>query len=269
MTAVTGLLVGAVVVLGVLGDFGDAIDFILHSRESVTGGAQVGGSQLWEFTWEQIKISAVAVGIACAVSIPIGLALGHWGRGGLVATNISNVGRAVPPLAVIAFFVAYIGVGFWNVVLALTLLAIPPILANTYVGMIQVDRGTVDAARGMGFSEFRIVRAVELPLALPTLFGGIRTSVVNVIATATIAPLAGVLTLGDPIINASVYGDAGRLGASILVALLAVAAELLFAGLQRALTPRGIKLAAARDRGQRRTRLHPRRAMQTGGIQGA
>jgi glycine betaine/choline ABC-type transport system substrate-binding protein/ABC-type proline/glycine betaine transport system permease subunit len=156
---------------------------------------------------------------------------------------VANVGRAVPSLALIAFFVAYLGVGFTNVTLALVLLAIPPILTNTYVGVRQVDRDSVDAARGMGMTGLQIVRTVEYPLALPLIFGGIRISVVNVIATATIAPLAGVVTLGDPIIAGGVYGDAGRLGASILVALIAVAAEALFAFLQRLSVPQGIRLS--------------------------
>ena len=121
-----------------------------------------------------------------------------------------------PSLALIAFFVAYLGTGFANVTLALVLLAIPPILTNTYVAVTQVERDTVDAARGMGMTGAEIVRKVELPLALPLIFGGIKTSAVNVIATATIAPLAGINTLGDPIINVSGYGDTGRLAAAIV-----------------------------------------------------
>jgi osmoprotectant transport system permease protein len=105
-----------------------------------------------------------------------------------------------------------------------------------------VSRDAVDAARGMGMSGAQVVRSVELPLALPLIFGGIRTSTVNVIATATIAPLVGVLTLGDPIISGSVHGRAGQIGASIVVAALAVAAELGLSAVQRAVTPTGVKL---------------------------
>ncbi len=226
-----------------LGQFGDAVDFIFNERESPAGGSQVGGlSELWELTWEHLKLSGVAMAIACALSIPLGLWLGHIGKGGFLAINASNVGRAVPSLALIAFFVAYIGVGFTNLTLALVLLAIPPILTNAYTGVRQVDRDTVDAARGMGMTGAQIVRRVELPLALPLIFGGIRISAVNVIATATIAPLAGVVTLGDPIINVNTYGDEGRLAAAIIVALLAVATEVLLGLVQRAVTPRGLKL---------------------------
>lgn len=229
---------------GVLSQFTDAINFILHTREAQTGGVQVGGlAQASNFTWEHLKVSGVAIGFACAVAVPAGLALGHAGRGELVAISVSNIGRAVPSLALIAFFVAYIGVGFTNVTLALVLLAIPPILTNTYVGVRQVDREVIDAGRGMGLTPFQVVRRIELPLALATIFGGIRTSAVNVVATATIAPLAGVLTLGDFILSANVYGEDGRLAGAILVALLALAVELVFAGVQRLVAPRGLKIA--------------------------
>jgi osmoprotectant transport system permease protein len=229
--------------LAVLGDFGDAIDFIFVERESPAGGARVGGlSEMWDLMWEHLKLAGVAMGIACLVSIPLGLWLGHIGKGGFLAINASNVGRAVPTLALIAFFVAFLGVGFTNLTLALVLLAIPPILTNTYTGVRQVERDTVDSARGMGMTGAQVVRRVELPLALPLIFGGIRISAVNVVATATIAPLAGVITLGDPIINVNTYGDEGRLAAAIVVALLAVVTEVSLAALQRGVTPRGLKL---------------------------
>jgi osmoprotectant transport system permease protein len=224
-------------------DFVDAIEFIFDSRET-NEGVRVGGSQFLELAGDHMWLSLVAMVFACATAVPLGLWLGHIGRGGFIAINASNVGRAVPSLALIAFFVAYLGVGFANVTLALVLLAIPPILTNTYVGVIQVDRETVDASRGMGMTGAQIVRRVEAPMALPLIFGGLRTSAVNVVATATIAPIAGYVTLGNPIINASVYDNAGRLGAAIAVALLAVGADVLFGWLQRAVTPQGLKLAA-------------------------
>jgi osmoprotectant transport system permease protein len=235
---------GALVVttqLAFLGQFGDAIGFIFHQRKSVEG-QPVGGTQFLDLAWQHMKLSLAAMGLACAAAMPLGLWLGHIGKGGFLAINASNVGRAVPSLALIAFFIAYLGVGFTNVMVALTLLAIPPILTNAYVGVQQVERDTVDAARGMGMTGAEVVRRVELPLALPLIFGGIRTSMVNVVATATIAPLAGVVTLGDPIINVSTYGDTGRLAASIVVAALAVFTELFLGTVQRAVTPKGLKL---------------------------
>ena len=229
-----------------MSDFRDAIDFIFHSRESLTGGVRVGGSELWSLLAKHLELSFAALGLACLIAVPIGLWLGHIRRGQFLAISLSNVGRAVPTLALIAFFIAYFGIGFTNVMLALMLLAIPPILTNTYVGVSQVDPDTVDAARGVGMTGFQIVRKVELPLSLAIIFGGVRISAVNVIATATIAPLAGVVTLGNPIINAQVYGDAGRLGAAIVVAVLAVAADGGFGLLQRAVTPRALRLANRR-----------------------
>jgi osmoprotectant transport system permease protein len=229
-----------------MNEFSNAIDFIFHSRESLTGGVRIGGSEIWSLLAKHLELSFAALGLACVIAIPIGLWLGHIRRGQFLAISVSNIGRAVPTLALIAFFIAYFGVGFVNVMIALTLLAIPPILTNSYVGITQVDRDTVDAARGVGMTGAQIVRRVELPLALPLVFGGIRTSAVNVVATATIAPLAGVVTLGNPIINAQVYGDAGRLGAAIVVAVLAVAADGIFGLLQRAVTPRALRLANER-----------------------
>jgi osmoprotectant transport system permease protein len=227
-------------------EFQDAINFIFHSRESLTGGVRVGGSEIWTLLLKHLELSFAALGLSCLIALPIGLWLGHLRRGGFIAITTSNIGRAVPTLALIAFFIAYLGIGFVNVMFALTLLAIPPILTNTYTGIAEVDRDTVDAARGVGMTGTQIVRKVELPLALPIIFGGIRTSSVNVVATATIAPLAGVVTLGNPIINAQVYGNAGRLGAAIVVAVLAVAADAGFGLLQRAVTPRALRLANRR-----------------------
>lgn len=245
-----------------LGEFGQAIEYVFGGETS-REGTEVGGSQFLALTWDHLELSLAAMAIACATAIPLGLWLGHTRRFGFLAISLSNVGRAVPSLALIAFFVAYLGVGFANVTLALVLLAIPPILTNAYVGVTQVDPDTVDAARGIGMTEGGIVRRVELPLALPLLFGGIRTSMVNVIATATIAPLAGVTTLGDPIINVSTYGDTGRLAASIAVAALAVLAELLLGAAQRAVTPRGLELEAGAASGRRRKSTRIREAAST------
>jgi osmoprotectant transport system permease protein len=235
--------------LAVLGDFGDAIEYVFEGR-TTTEGTEVGGSQFLDLTWDHLELTFAALGLACAIAIPLGLWLGHVRRGQFLAISLSNVGRAVPSLALIAFFVAYLGVGFTNVMLALVLLAVPPILTNTYVGVTQVEDDTVDSARGMGMTETQIVRKVELPLSLPLVFGGVRTSAVNVVATATIAPLAGVNTLGDPIINVSGYGDTGRLAAALVVAALAVLLELSLGAIQRAATPRGLKLGS--DTGSRR-----------------
>lgn len=226
------------------GAFADALDFIFSDRESISGGVCVGGlGELGSLAASHMSVSAVAMLIAVLVAVPIGLWLGHVGRGEFLAVSLSNIGRAVPTLALLAFFVAFLGVGFTNVAAALTLLAIPPILTNTYVGVRQVNRESVDAARGMGLSESQIVRRVELPMALPSIFGGIRTSAVAVVATATIAPLANVQSLGNPILEPQAYGNAGQLGAAIVVAVITLATDAGLGLVQRAVTPAGLKVA--------------------------
>jgi len=231
-------------VLAFLGDFGEGIKFLFQDRESVSGGVQIGGiSEMADFGATHMLVSLAALLIACALAIPLSLWLGHIGRGDFLATAVSNVGRAVPSLALLAFFISFVGLGYTNVISVLVLLAIPPLITSTYVGMRQVDRDTVDAARGQGMTGFEIVRKVELPLALPTIFGGVRTAAVIVVATATIAPLANVQTLGEPILTPQTYGIVGQIGASILVATITLLIDFAFARLQRAVTPKGLKLA--------------------------
>jgi len=233
----------SVPVAGLLDSFTGSFDFIFDSREAVGGGLQVGGlEQVLELLWTQVWISALALAVAAAIALPVGIYLGHRGSGELLAVAVGNAGRAVPELALIAIMIAFVGVGVLNVTIALMVLGIPPILTNSFVGMRQVDRGTVEAARGMGMTTFEVIRKVELPLAVPTIMGGVRTGATNIVATATIAPLAGVLTLGDFILNRNVYGPDGVLAGAILVALLALAVELTLAAAQRLLTPRGIEL---------------------------
>jgi osmoprotectant transport system permease protein len=229
--------------LAFLGSFGGAIDFIFNSREAVGGRVQVGGpAEVGEFMAKQIEVSALALAVSLTLAFPIAAFLGHRGSGETLAIAIGNAGRAIPELVLIAFMIAFVGVGVLNLTIALMVLGIPPILTNTFVGIRQVDRDAVEAARGMGMGEFEILRRVELPLAVPTIMSGVRTAAINIVATATIAPLIGVLTLGDYIINGNVYGEEGQIAGAILVALLALTVELLLAGLQRVLTPRGLKL---------------------------
>jgi osmoprotectant transport system permease protein len=232
------------ILASILSTFGDAVDFIFHARPSGAGTVEVGGlHEVGHLTANHFAVSFVAVAIAIVVSVPIGLWLGHLGRAEFLAVGVANIGRAVPALAIIAFFVAFLGTGFTNIAFALTLLAIPPILTNTYVGMRQVDPELVDAARGQGLSEPQLVRQVELPLALATIFGGIRISAVTVLATAIIAPYAGLDTLGTPIISFNVYGEAGQVGAAIVVAVLTLTSDTGFALVQRLATPKGLKVA--------------------------
>jgi osmoprotectant transport system permease protein len=246
--------------LAALGPFGDAVDFIFNERQSQAGTVRIGGPhEILQLTWTHLQLSLVATLIATVIAMPIGVWLGHIGRYQFLATSTSNIGRAVPALGLIVFFIAFLGVGFVNVCLALVLLAIPPIITNTYVGMRGVDRDTVDASRGNGLTGFQIARDVELPLAVPTIMGGIRIALVSVIATATIAPLANVDTLGRPIISPNVYGTAGQLAACIVVAILTFIADGLCVLLQRVVTPRGIRAQASR----RAPFMSPKRSIQS------
>jgi osmoprotectant transport system permease protein len=222
--------------------FGEAVGFIVNGQEAETGRVDVGGpDQVLDLTATHLEVTGLAMALALAVALPAGLLLGHYGRGELLAVSLGNAGRALPELAIIAFMAAAIGVGLLNVTIALAILAVPPILTNTFVAVRQVDPGAVDAARGMGMATREVITRVELPLAVPTIMSGVRTSTINVVATATIAPLAGVLTLGDFILARNVYGDDGVLAGAILVALLALALELALAGLQRLLTSPGLR----------------------------
>ncbi|HEU4802647.1 MAG TPA: ABC transporter permease [Solirubrobacterales bacterium] len=242
-------MIAAPLVPAFLGSFGGAIDFIFNQRESVQAGGQIGGlDQIWDLAGTQIAISVVALLLATAIALPLGLWLGHRGVGEFLAVAVGNAGRAIPELALIALMVAFIGTGNLNVTIAVTILGIPPILTNAFVGVRQVDRGVVDAARGMGMSELAIIARVELPLAIPTIMGGVRTAMVNIIATSTIGSLAGVKTLGDLILGPALYGDEGVIAGAIVVALLALTFELILAGLQRLLTPRGLVLQRAAAR---------------------
>ena len=234
--------------LAFLGSFGGAFEFIFEPTTTrFTGGREVGGlDQVWEYAQTHIEISAVALAISLVIALPAGALLGHYGKGETFAISVGNSWRGIPELALIALVVAFVGFGFLNVAIALMVLGIPPILTNSFVGVRQVDPSAVDAARGMGMNDLQVLTRVELPLAVPTIMSGVRTGAINIIATATIAPLAGVVTLGDFILSPNVYGDEGVIAGAILVALLAVLVELGLAGLQRLLTPKGLKLARER-----------------------
>lgn len=198
-------------------------------------------SLMWDKTVEHLAMSAAAVGVALAVALPVGIGLGHLRRYSFVAISISNVGRALPTLAVIAVGVVFLPVGFTVVLISLVVLAVPPILTNAYVAVSEIDDETIEAARGMGMTERQILQRVELPLAAPLLFSGIRTAVVFVVASATIAAIAGGGGLGDVIVNQASYGIEGVIGASILVSALAFACDGIVALVQRLVTPRPLR----------------------------
>ena len=196
---------------------------------------------IWDKTLEHIWLSGAAIGVAVAIAIPLGVWLGHLHRGSFLAINVSNVGRALPSLAVISIGLGILGVGFLNVMVALVILAAPVMLTNAYVAVDQVDEDAVLAAEAMGMRPLQVLRKVELPLALPLIFAGIRTAAVYVVATAPLAALAGGGGLGDIIVNQPTYGTEGVVAGSIAIAALAFATEGVFALLQYAVTPRPLR----------------------------
>jgi osmoprotectant transport system permease protein len=224
-----------------LHEFVEAFRFIAHNG-AIAG--QPGLPTLTHLSLETLKVSAIGVAISIAIAVPLGVWLGHLHRGSFVAINLGNIGRALPSLAVLAIGDAFLGLGLTVVEVALVVLAVPPIVTNAYLGVDGVDRDLVDAARGMGMSGFQIIRRVELPLSVAPLFAGIRTAAVFVVSTTTIASLAGFSgSLGDVIANETSYHFSGVLGAAICVAALALAVDGLLTLMQRALTPRGLRLA--------------------------
>jgi osmoprotectant transport system permease protein len=198
-------------------------------------------SLFWSKTVEHLELSFAAVAVSVVLAIPLGVWLGHIHRGAFVAINLANVGRAVPSLAIIAVGIALLGLGFIPTMVALVLLAAPVMLTNAYVAVEGVDRDAVDAARGMGMTPGEVLLRVELPLALPLTFAGIRTATVYVIATATLAAVTGGGGLGEIIVNQASYGAEGVVAGALAVAILALAAELGLAALQRAVTPKGLR----------------------------
>ena len=189
-------------------------------------------------TGQHLELSGAALGIALLLALPLGLWLGHLRRGLFLASSVSNVGRALPSLVLIALGLTLFGVGFWNVAAALVVLAIPPILTNAYFAMEAVDPDVVDAARGMGMTELQVLWRVELPLGLPLVFAGIRIAAIFVIATATIAAIAGGGGLGEIIVNQASYGASGVVAASLCVSALAFLAALVLSFVRKGVSPR-------------------------------
>ncbi|MDK0520279.1 ABC transporter permease [Streptomyces sp. ML-6] len=205
-----------------------------------TGANWSGESGVSHRLGEHLYVSGVALVLACAIALPVGLYLGHIGKGGALAVNISNVGRAIPVFAVLSLFMVspLRNAGYAPTIIALVLFAVPPLLTNAYVGMTEVDRSVTEAARGMGMSGRQLFVRVELPLAHPMIMTGVRSAAVQVVATATIAALAGLGGLGR-IITAgfNTYNTPQVVAGALLVAVLALLVEAVLMGLDRLLSP--------------------------------
>ena len=200
---------------------------------------------------EHLVLAGLAILIGCLIAIPVGLFIGHTGKGAGGAVAIGNLGRAVPSYALLVIFVPLLGIGFFNALAALVLLSLPPILTNTYAGLQGVDRDLVEAGRGMGMRERQILRQVELPLALPVILAGVRIASVQVVATATLAALVAGGALGRFIVDGFAQQNTPMLvGGAILVALLAILTERFMTLLERRATSPGLR--AVLDAGSER-----------------
>ena len=191
-------------------------------------------------TLAHLGIGGLAMAVALVLAMPLGVYLGHRHAGAFLAINISNVFRALPSLALIAISLALFGLSLLNVEIALVALAVPPILTNSYTAVDGVDPDAVEAARGMGMTERQVLTQVELPLAWPLIFAGIRTAAVYVVATAPLAAIAGGGGLGDIIVNQPTYRLVGVIAATIVTVALAFVIDGLLGLVQRAVTPRGL-----------------------------
>lgn len=195
---------------------------------------------------QHVLYCLIAVAVAGLIAVPLGLYVGHTGRGGLVLVGAGNALRALPTLGLVTFLFLLISGSQVSTLIGLTVLAVPPILAGTYAGVQDVDPGVVDAARGMGMTGIQRLFGVELPNALPLLLGGVRNAVLQVVATAAVAAYVGLGGLGRLLLDGLRILDYSEvLAGAILVALLAIVLDLVLAGIQRLLVPRGLRVAAA------------------------
>jgi osmoprotectant transport system permease protein len=195
---------------------------------------------------EHVEMSLLSVTVAALIAFPLGLLVGHTRRGTFMVVSVANLGRAIPSFGLLFLFVLFFPLGLDTpsalrppILFALVLLAIPPILTNTYVGIQTVDADTLEAARGMGMTEGDVLRRLELPLAAPLIVAGLRTAAVQVVATATLAAVVAGGGLGRLITDGFATGnDAQIFGGAVLVAVLAILTELGFGLLQRSVAPR-------------------------------
>lgn len=205
----------------------------------------------WGQTVTHVRLSVTSLAIAAVGGITLGVACAKIGRGAAFAvTTVANLGRTIPTFALIALILAVTSLGFWPTVVGLVLLGLPPILLNATTGIREADAGAVDAARGMGLTRTGVLRRVEMPMAMPLIWAGVRNSSVQIIATAALAGVVGAEGLGVIVQSGLANGQTDvLLAGAIPITILAVTAEVLFAGAERASTPRGLRLARQPSKG--------------------
>ncbi len=200
----------------------------------------------WRSVAVHLELSLLAVSLAALMGISTGIALTRYRAAAFVVTNVAALGRTIPALAILSMLLPILGIGFRPAVVALTLIAIPPILINTYVGVTEVNPSVVEAARGMGMGTWQLLRKIELPLVVPVVFAGLRTSAVQVVASATLATFIGGGGLGDFIQAGIAVNDTGEiLVGAIPIALGAVAIDWALGLVERRLTPKGLRARPA------------------------
>lgn len=240
--------------------FGDAFAWIFDPSHW-SAGPDISGHLL-----EHLTVSAYCVLIAVAIALPLGVAIGHTGKGRGAAILISNVARALPTLGLLSILILLFGIGLLPITIVLVILAIPPMLAGAYAGIESVDRATIDAARALGMSERQIIFRVEIPLAAPLLIGGLRATALQVIATLGIASAFAFGGLGIYLINGLATADYTQLLAgAILITALALIVDGALAVVQRFVVPRGVTLGRTDPNGhQKRARAPRPRVLQEG-----
>ncbi len=202
---------------------------------------------------EHLLMSGVALALAILIALPVGIALGHYGKGDVVAINIANIGRALPSLALLALclplaFALGLGLGFWPTMFALVPLGIPPIVTNSYAGLRAVDRDIVEVARGMGMQDRQVLRRTEIPIAAPIIIAGIRNSAVAIVATATLGAVVASGGLGRYIVDGLARQEETRIFVgAVLVALLAILIEVGFGIFERLVVSPGVQAQQRRD----------------------
>ena len=190
-----------------------------------------------------LELTVLALAAAAVLAISTGILLSRYRRAAFAVINAAALGRSIPILAILALLLPILGIGFKPALVALILIAIPPVLINTYVGLTEVDEAYVEAARGMGMGTWQLLRKVELPLVVPVVFAGLRTSAVNVIASATLATFIGAGGLGDFIQAGIAMNDVSELlVGAIPVAVGAVLIDWIFGVCERLFTPKGLRV---------------------------
>lgn len=210
----------------------EVLNFILNPKNDFTGQ-----------TIEYLRICGVSIAVAILIGVVLGAAVSRNALLAFLAVNISGLIRAIPIIAILIVFVPFFGIGFVPTIIALIVLGIPPILLNTYTGIRGVDPAAIDAAKGMGMTPWQIATRIQAPLVTPLVAAGIRTSAVQIVATATLAAFIGAGGYGDYIVDGiSVFNYTELIAGAIAVAVLAILIEVFMSWLQRVLTPAGLKV---------------------------